>query len=267
MFISEGTHFTGHTSIDSLVIFYSQSKALDEEEVEDHFSRLENHIEKLQKKRGSGPATEFFLSKLFYKTHKKFLRNYKAVVAYDRLILSGDYNCISGTALYAVVFDALEIPYTIYESDDHVFLMVQAGEERYLIESTDPLNGFIADETIIARHVENISNGLVSVFPTSVGSSEGLAQGKPGVQELPGLAALAGLQYYNEAVIHYREGKLSEAYRLALRGYQFYPSKRLKLCLDTILDAIVTCADVSEETKRRLYKQYITFVNKSSSAS
>lgn len=248
------------STLDSLIIFYSGSNTLTADDASDHLQLLHKHIEKLRKRLGDKESSAYFLKTLFYKTHKRFLKNYEDVVSYDRLILKGEYNCISGTALFAVIFRSLDIPFSIYESDDHVFLMVYSGKRRYLIESTDPLNGFIADNSVISAHVKNVANGPSDLLLNNVGSSNGLAEGSPGVKELTGLTSLAGLQYYNEAVILYRKGQLSEAYSLALRGYQFYPSGRLRLCLDTILDTIIKCERVPKKVKSRFIEQYSALV-------
>lgn len=245
------------THQDSLALFYTYSNKVQASDIFSHQEKLEKHIEKLSARLQKEGLTDHFLTTLFYRTHERFLKEYGENVSYDKLITEGKYNCISGTTLYAVILSSLHIPHTIFESEEHVLLIVHDGDSRFLFESTDALNGLITDEEMIIKHLEGFSEADdYAVKPDLLGES------LPGYQKVESLAALAGLQYYNEAVLSYREGKLSEAYRLASRGYQLFPSGRLMLCIKTIISTIVNCDSVPEETKKVFRKEYLSYLGR-----
>lgn len=248
-------------TLDSLNFFYYRSVKIADSEADDHIERLQKHIQKFKRKLDRQGSTEYLLSTIFFKTHDRFLKQYKDVVSYDELIAEGTYNCISGTALYVTILSSLDIPYSIYETEDHVFLMVEVDDKRYLMESTDPLNGFISDEKVIASHMAGFTDDFSSQDLLQVGSGD-TGYNRFGLKRIHGLAALASLQYYNEAVLLFNEGKLSEAYRLALLGHGLYPSDRLVRCMNTVLDAIVENKDISEGTKSRFQKQHVSYLYK-----
>lgn len=264
---SQAEHYSYDFSIsqpaylDSLSLFYYRSINIDPDDTEKHLSRLRRHIQKLQKRLDKDGPTEYLLKSIFFKTHEKFLKDYENVVSYDRLITEGKYNCISGSALYVTILGALNIPHKIFETEEHVFLMVYAGEKRYLFESTDPLNGFVTNEKSIATHLAGFTDEYSTSELQQVGSGDS-SYNRVGLKSVYGLPVLAGLQYYNEAVVSFNKGRLSEAYRLAIQGYNLYPSDRLVNCMDTILESIMSNEMISKETKASLQKQHITYLNK-----
>ena len=62
--------------------------------------------------------------KYIYQTvHEKFLSKYEAENRFYEIIKTGNYNCVTATALYALFFEKLSIPYTIKEEPTHVYLV------------------------------------------------------------------------------------------------------------------------------------------------
>jgi hypothetical protein len=240
-----------------LNFFYYRSVKISDEEAGKHLNQLEKHIQKFQKKMDRQGPTEYLLGSIFFKTHDRFLKQYKDVVSYDELIAEGSYNCISGTAIYVTILSSLNIPYSIYETEDHVFLMVKVDNKRYLMESTDPINGFISDEKIIANHMAGFTGNLSSDDLLQVGSGDS-GYNRFGLRKTHGLAVLASLQYYNDAVLLYNEGKLSDAYRLAIQGHSLFASERLVKFMDIILDAILGSKNISDDIKSRFQKQHFS---------
>jgi len=52
--------------------------------------------------------------------HSRFLIKYEAENRFYEIIRTGKYNCVTATALYALLFEALGIPYAIKEEPTHV---------------------------------------------------------------------------------------------------------------------------------------------------
>ncbi|MBK6525976.1 MAG: hypothetical protein IPG07_10770 [Crocinitomicaceae bacterium] len=51
------------------------------------------------------------------------------------------FNCVTGTALFAIIFDQLNIPYSIVEVPQHVYLVAYPESYKIGIESTSEKNG------------------------------------------------------------------------------------------------------------------------------
>ena len=91
---------------------------------------------------------------LFTKTRQLFLRRYSHEASFRQTLTKGQYNCLTGTALYATLLDHFNIPYKIIETNYHIFLMVQTADGEVLFEATDPLNGFVDNKEEISKRIE-----------------------------------------------------------------------------------------------------------------
>ena len=70
-------------------------------------------LEKLRSKRNQMKSDPRFFNYLFYKTHRKFLKQYQIHSSVEDLLRHGTYDCVSGTALYALILHHLGIEYEI----------------------------------------------------------------------------------------------------------------------------------------------------------
>src|SRR5690606_32752962 len=52
--------------------------------------------------------------------------------------------CVSATALYALAFEELKIPYTVKEQPSHVYLVAHPREEQIVLQTTTPVGGYTA---------------------------------------------------------------------------------------------------------------------------
>ena len=66
------------------------------------------YVADLASKRNKGLADEDFLSTLYYKTHKKFLKNYRAYSSFGEVLQEGKYDCLSATVLYTLLLEAFD---------------------------------------------------------------------------------------------------------------------------------------------------------------
>ena len=164
-----------------------------------------------------------FLSQLFYQTHKKFLKHYHATSSFSALFNAGQYNCLTATALYALLFDHFEINYQVVETNYHIFILAEVEGDSVLIESTDPLHGLVFDQQEIKKrkleyqkNIPTLSEEGKSIFQYSVQLYRSIT-----------LKELLGLLYYNEAVNAYNLSLYVVSSKLLSKAYQFYHSERL----------------------------------------
>lgn len=133
---------------------------------------------------------------------KRFLKYYAAQTDFHFIFERGEYNCVSSTALYALIFDQLKIPYVIKETPNHVYLVAYPKSLGIMVESTAPKNAYympkskevnaiveylVSYEMITEEELKN--NGYLSVFNRYFYKDKVIS-----------LRELTGLQYFNEAL-------------------------------------------------------------------
>ena len=64
------------------------------------------------------------IEKLYDNLHNTFLKKYLLNADFNDIFENGTYNCVTASALYAYVFEELNIPYHVKETPSHVFLVV-----------------------------------------------------------------------------------------------------------------------------------------------
>jgi len=187
------------------------------------------------KKSTSKLSLEFKIKTIFQHTHKRFFKKYdEGVLTYD-LFRSGYYNCVTGTCLFAHIFNELNIPYVVKETPNHVYLIADPDGLKIPVESTDPKAGylkpsrglmndyikFLIDNKLITKG-ELDSNGMDATFNKYYYSRINI-----------NYRELAGLQYYNLGLFNFDFGKLDEGISYLEKSYFLYQSPRNKMLLST----------------------------------
>jgi len=177
-------------------------------------------ISKLEEKRSSFKKDEDFLRHVFIKTHQRFLRHYTAYSTFRELLEEGVYNCLTGTALYALILDHLNINYKITETNYHIFLMIETTHSNVLFEATDPLNGFVDSPSAIAKRIENyrtikpeVANKTCYRYSANIYNTVSMEQ-------------LVGLMYYNLSVDAYNHKLLPASVHYLDQSVRFYKTPR-----------------------------------------
>ncbi len=160
-----------------------------------------------------------FLQKAFYKIHRKQLGWYENHVTLSETLDSKKYDCLTGTALFALILDDLGYAYQILEFDFHVFVIVQSDNGQVLLEATDPMDGFVTDAIEIQNRIDsNIQS--VDLLNAEVQ--------KTYIRNEISLTALAGLQYFNIAVNFYNNREYKKASDFIKKADLLYPSERIR---------------------------------------
>ncbi len=222
-------------------------------QVKAYWQELNDFTAQMQKKQAKYKREEAFVKHLFYKVHRKYLKRYRHETNFFELFEKGSYNCVTGTALYALLLDALQIDYTIRETPYHIYMMVylpQQGvstpdvstpvmpdrdvstlggippSDSVLIETTDP-HGFITDRRAMQEAIQRYQT------PSSTSQLEAQSETPTfdyafAIDERISLRQLAGLSYFNQAVAHYNKQQLPEAVSYLKQAARLYPAKRME---------------------------------------
>ena len=183
-------------------------------------SVVETIVASLKEKMNKSNNSERFLSNLFYKVHRKYLKHYRQYGDFESLLTAGQYDCVTGTAFYALLLDDLGFEYEIWETDYHIYLMVDADGQQIMMESTDPLEGFVTHSLEINTRVESYR-------------LEG-----SGMSKTIDLQQLAGLMYYNLAVDSYNNQRPTEALTFLKKATSLYDAPRMGMLKRIIEDTL-----------------------------
>lgn len=237
---------------------------ISEAELEVYQAKLNEFVEKLSEKRRKYNDDERFLSYAFYKVNQKFLKRYRAFTSPALLFETGEYDCLSGTTLYALILDRMNIKYDIVETNYHIYLRVQHKNKVFLMESTDPMYGFIADQQEVADRLRGYDNDIDNRQGQSIQDKE-VYVFETVVKENIDLYDLAGLHYYNAAVHSFNQEDISSSINNLEKAVVFYFSPRISEFGTLMARTLLEVDQVNEEAKRSYLNRINNLLNAQSS--
>lgn len=191
--------------------------------------------------------------------HDEFLKKYEEVAHFSELFETGTYNCVSSTALFAYMLDEFEIPYSIQELPNHVYLIAWPGLRNIQVEMTSPKDGYFEPSN------KEVSKA-VQALRTYKLISESEFEGKSDREiyndfffrdQSISLKELAGLQYFNEAIVLLEKDNKSDAYDEVVKADLLNESNRVKVFKSFILTELLDNSDFSTPSEFRLFLMFI----------
>ncbi|HKR07486.1 MAG TPA: hypothetical protein VJY62_22820 [Bacteroidia bacterium] len=169
--------------------------------------------------------------------HKTFFKVYKMENSFCDIFNKGEYNCVSASALYGIVFSKLGIPYQVKETPNHVYLEAYPNTGKVLIETTSPEKGYyrFSDE-FAQNYIKNLyKSKLISKAEMDTSNTTDLFNKYYFSSENVSLVQLAGLQYSNYGIYYLDEKNYAAAVDELKKAYYLYPSERNKYTLKLAL--------------------------------
>ncbi|BDD07868.1 hypothetical protein FUAX_03000 [Fulvitalea axinellae] len=182
------------------------------------------HVDAMKTKRDGFQKEVSYLRFVFHKTRYKYLKNYQRFVTFAETFRSGTYDCVTGTALYASLLDNLGYEYEIIETPRHVFLLINGEEKKYLVESTLK-DGFVTSKWLIKKAMKKYESQKAGQSVGEVGDRRHVHGS--GTLGTIGLKQLAGLQYYNNALLSLSASNTEMALNQLRKSELLYPSERM----------------------------------------
>lgn len=177
--------------------------------------------------------------RLFYAVKYKYLRNFSDYPSFSSSIKKSSFNCVTGSALLAYMYSQSTTRYTIHELPHHTYLTVSKKNKRFLAESTSESFGFKRMTSTWEADYENDSLDTSPAFNTLSSYSAIPHNGYRVNNEITAIE-LAGLIYYNSAVVCINNGDYRQAIEKLEKAFYLYQSERimtmLKFCLITELN-------------------------------
>lgn len=166
---------------------------------------------------------------IFQKTHQKLLKKYEIHSSFNAMLSVGKYDCVSGSAALGMLLERYDIPFEIIETDYHVFLVAHLEGKKVILESTLPVGGMITAPSEVEAYLESYKAEKFAQLksPNQTLAGPQIDYSDNSIFRKVSLSELAGLQYYNDAIVHFN----SQAYRKAVdqlaKAYLLYPSDRI----------------------------------------
>lgn len=190
---------------------------------QNEWKSFNDYLASLKKKKEKIKSGENFLEYLFFKTHRRYLKHYDRSAAFNDLFGKGNYNCLSATAFYVLLLEKLDYDYTIRETEFHIYILIDTANDQYLLETTDPLAGFVNGKHLIQKRIYDYKANI-----TGQGSEkERYYRFNARVDNCVSKYQLAGLLYYNEAINYYNERKFEKCLDTLSKSLLFYNSERI----------------------------------------
>lgn len=195
------------------------------------------------------------LKLLFDLTHKNFFLKYKEVSTFDEIFESKEYNCVSATALYCLILQQYQIPYSIKETPSHVYSIAYPDTRSIVLESTAPKNGYYSPSN------SDIQKAVGSLVDLKYYTKEEIET--KGVREVYNeffydedeidIKKLAGLQYHNESISYFAEDKFELALNSNYKCELLYKSEKTEYLSYILLANILNKLD----SKDFAYVEYL----------
>ena len=170
-----------------------------------------------------------FLRQIFEKTHQRILRKYEQHSTFNSMLQEGKFDCVSGSAALGLLLDRYGFAFEIVETDYHVFIIAQADGRKVILESTLPIGGFIANTSEVEKYLDSYKPAefaqLKSLNQRLAGTD--LDYSDNSIFRKVNLKQLAGLQYYNDAIVHFNTQAFDLAIYQLSKAYTLYQSDRI----------------------------------------
>ncbi|MCO4291740.1 hypothetical protein NF867_02555 [Solitalea sp. MAHUQ-68] len=196
------------------------------------------------------------LKSIYKNIHAQFLIKYNISVDFKDIFTSGQYNCVTASALFALILDRLGIGYSIKEATDHVYLVVGETGNNMVFETTTPGATVLTfDQKAKERFVEYLEkNKLIKENEVEALGVDSLFN-KFFFSEIPiNLTHLIGLQYYNQGLDYLNKSDFVNAYKEFSKSSMLYSNEeRLKYLKSACLVSLLTYVKSGREEESAYY--------------
>lgn len=205
--------------------------------------RVSNCVNALQRET-EGKAEPKKVKYIYHYVHEHFFRTYKLRNSFSDIFTKGEYNCVSASALYALIFNLMDIPFQIMEAPRHVFLVAYPESHRILIESTSPEDGYNAySESYVEKYVRSLySSKVISQNEFESKTMRQLFEKYYYSSNAISLKELAGIQYSNYGLYYGDDQEYGKAAKEFKKAYYLNSDERgrylLKSSLAYLLDNV-----------------------------
>jgi hypothetical protein len=142
------------------------------------------------------------IKEIYSEVHNRFFKKYTEEAYFPDIFKNGTYNCVTASALYALVLDHFKIEYLIKETPNHVYIIADPNSTSFLMETTLPSKGVVEfDDRFKKNYVDYlVSNKIISQNEYKTNSINDLFEKNFKMDKTISINQLAALQYYNKGI-------------------------------------------------------------------
>ncbi len=166
---------------------------------------------------------------VFKEIHDNMLTKYVTDAHFEKILDNGEYNCVTASALYALSFQKLGIPYQLRSTTDHVYIIANPGPNQLLIETTDPVGGaFAYSEQFKKGYLEMLlKQKIISKKEYNESDLEALFQKHFYSADTIDIRQLIGYHYYNSGVELMHSEDYDKASSQLMKAYYLNTKKQV----------------------------------------
>ncbi|MBI9054224.1 MAG: hypothetical protein JEY96_10440 [Bacteroidales bacterium] len=181
------------------------------------------------------------IKSIYNSVHGKFLRKYSEETFFGEIFKNGNYNCVSASALFALILEKYHIDYEIKETPTHVYLIADPQNTGYLIETTLPSSGVLQfDEKFKKTYIDYLrDNKVISEQEYKNKTVVQLFNENYTSDETIDIYNLAGLQYYNKGVTAFNNEDYYEALNSFEKAEILYPSDKIRFLTNGVIGNLI----------------------------
>ncbi|QHT68256.1 hypothetical protein GXP67_17220 [Rhodocytophaga rosea] len=233
--------FTDSVSHENLLaLFLASNTSADEKQFAQINKQAEDLYLLLKQEKQQIKSERRYLKWVFDQVKNEFFHEYEMYPAFYRTFTQKTYNCLSGTALYALFLQKLGYTVDIHETALHAYLLVKINKRQFLMDATDPENGFISDLIMIKQREQMYRQNEQ-------------AKNQPAFNRNIQLIELAGLQYYNEAMLQYNKQNYKESAQLLEKAIRLYPrSERIAILQTSAINLVASTSNKKDNRRKNV---------------
>jgi hypothetical protein len=208
---------------------YAYFRALDAESLVSDGKWI-NLIQELDEKANKNPDQVSLLRTIFQKSHQRLFKKYELHTSFNTMLNEGKYDCVSGSAVLGLLLEKYGFDYEILETDYHVFIKVTINGKPIILESTLPVGGMITLPSEVEKYLSSYLPKPEPIIPNFNKrlSGSSLENTENSIFRNVSLLELAGLQYYNDAIVHFNNQSYGKSVNQLSKAYLLYSSDRIE---------------------------------------
>lgn len=176
------------------------------------------------------------IKKVFGETRERYLHRYALSTFFPKIHKAGIYNCVTGSALLGIIFEELDIPYTVVEVPRHVYLVAYPNSAAIGVESTDEKGIYFWTEYNKVQAVSFlIEIGKVSDTEVKLKGIDAVIDEYFYSESELDFNNLVGLHFFNRALVLQDEKDFKGAMEMGKRSQELYPTNRVDYLIGGIL--------------------------------
>ncbi len=200
-------------------------------------SRFDSFIAEIKSSKIMRYPEAKLIKTLHKNVHDEFLKTYKLVSPFHEIFETGHYNCVSATALFALVLGELNIPFNIQEQPNHVYIMAYPKTLAISVEMTAKEDAsFMPNRKNVSQAVQALLRlGLIDRTDLNLKSEVDIYNHFYNYNGEITVKELVGIQYFNEAIVLTDNENYKDAYETIKKAEKFYRFRKTKIFKSELL--------------------------------